>query len=142
MIVPAVSLRPVSDIPLVFILENFIISFQSRNDMGSQETTDARNIRESFLLFCCLKAGRHIRIQQHSQERKEGGERLQKVGWLDQDCNKCGRQLNSWDARLSKTLAYKYTCCESCIAGEYDMSAERLRDRMENYFGMRPCQGL
>ncbi len=110
--------------------------------MGSQETTDARNIRESFLLFCCLKAGRHIRIQQHSQERKEGGERLQKVGWLDQDCNKCGRQLNSWDARLSKTLAYKYTCCESCIAGEYDMSAERLRDRMENYFGMRPCQGL
>jgi hypothetical protein len=74
MIVPAVSLRPVSDIPLVFILENFIISFQSRNDTGSQETTDARNIRESFLLFCCLKAGRHIRIQQHSQERKEGGE--------------------------------------------------------------------
>ena len=55
--------------------------------MGSQETTDARNIRESF-------------------------------------------------------LAYKYPCCESCIAGEYDMSAERLRDRMENYFGMRPCQGL
>ena len=99
-------------------------------------------IRESFLLFCCLKAGRHIRIQQHSQGRKEGGERLQKVRWLDQDCNKCGRQLNSWDARLSKTLAYKYPCCESCIAGEYDMSAERLRDRMENYFGMRPCQGL
>ena len=74
--------------------------------------------------------------------RKGGGERLQKVRWLDQYCNKCGRQLNSWDARLSKTLAYKYPCCESCIAGEYDMSAERLRDRMEDYFGMRPCQGL
>ena len=81
-------------------------------------------------------------IEQHLQGRKEGGERLQKVRWLDQDCNKCGRQLNSWDARLSKTLAYKYPCCESCIAGEYDMSAERLRDRMEDYFGMRPCQGL
>ncbi len=99
-------------------------------------------IRKSFLLFCCLKAGRLMGIEQHSQGRKEGGERLQKVRWLDQDCNKCGRQLNSWDARLSKTLAYKYPCCESCIAGEYDMSAERLRDRMENYFGMRPCQGL
>ncbi len=61
---------------------------------------------------------------------------MQKVRWLDQDCNKCGRQLNSWDARLSKTLAYKYPCCESCIAGEYDMSAERLRDRMEDYFRM------
>ena len=100
-------------------------------------------IRKSFLLFCCLKAGRHIRIQQqHSQGRKEGEDRLQKVRWLDQDCNKCGKQLNSWEDRLSKTLAYKYPCCESCIAGEYDMSAERLRDRMENYFGMRPCQGL
>ena len=70
MIVPAVSLRPVSDIPLVFILENLIISFQSRNDTGSQEAADAKNIRESFLLFCCLKAGRHIGTEQHSQERR------------------------------------------------------------------------
>jgi hypothetical protein len=43
MIVPAVSLSPVSDIPLVFILENFIISFMSRNDIGSQQNADARN---------------------------------------------------------------------------------------------------
>ena len=138
MIVPAVSLRPVSDMTLVFILENFVISFQSRNDAGSQETVDARNkkVIPAFLLPESRKA------EQHSQGGKEGGERLQKVRWLDQDCNKCGRQLNSWDARLSKTLAYKYPCCESCIAGEYDMSAERLRDRMEDYFGMRPCQGL
>ena len=70
------------------------------------------------------------------------GEKKQKVRWLDQDCNKCGRQLNSWDARVSKTLAYKYACCESCIAEEYGMSAEALRKRMEDYFGMRPCQGL
>ncbi len=132
MTVPAVSLRPVSDIPLVFILENFIISFQSRNDTGSQETADARNkkVIPAFLLPESRKAYR------------EGEDRLQKIRWLDQDCNKCGRQLNSWDARLSKTLAYKYPCCESCIAGEYDMSAERLRGRMEDYFGMRPCQGL
>ena len=65
---------------------------------------------------------------------------MQKVRWLDQDCNKCGEQLNSWDARLSKPWRTNTRCCESCIAGEYDMSAERLRDRMENYFGMRPCQ--
>ena len=67
---------------------------------------------------------------------------MEKRRWLDQDCNKCGNQLNSWDARLSKALVYKYACCESCIAGEYDLSAEELRDRMEDYFGMRPCQGI
>ena len=52
MIVPAVSLRPVSGIPLVFILGNLIISFQSRNDTGSQETADARNkkVIPAFLL--------------------------------------------------------------------------------------------
>ena len=52
MIVPAVSLRLVSGIPLVFILGNFIISFQSRNDTGSQETADARNkkVIPAFLL--------------------------------------------------------------------------------------------
>ena len=141
MIVPAVSLRPVSDIPLVLFWKILLSLFRAGMTRVHRKLRTP-GIRKSFLLFCCLKAGRHIRIQQHSQERKEGGERLQKVRWLDQDCNKCGRQLNSWDARLSKTLAYKYPCCESCIAGEYDMSAERLRDRMENYFGMRPCQGL
>ena len=102
-------------------------------------------IRKSFLLFLLpesRKAYGDRTTFTRKKGRKEGGERLQKVRWLDQDCNKCGRQLNSWDARLSKTLAYKYPCCESCIAGEYDMSAERLRDRMEDYFGMRPCQGL
>ena len=141
MIVPAVSLRPVSDIPLVLFWKILLSLFRAGMTWVHRKLRTP-GIRKSFLLFCCLKAGRHIRIQQHSQERKEGGERLQKVRWLDQDCNKCGRQLNSWDARLSKTLAYKYPCCESCIAGEYDMSAERLRDRMEDYFGMCPCQGL
>ena len=55
MIVPAVSLRPVSDIPLVFILENFIISFQSRNDMGSQENADARNKKVIPAFFAAWK---------------------------------------------------------------------------------------
>ena len=65
-----------------------------------------------------------------------------KIRWLDQDCNICGKQLNSWDARLSKTLAYKFPVCEECIAKEYDMDKEALRSRMENFFGMRPCQGV
>ena len=65
-----------------------------------------------------------------------------KARWLDQYCNSCGEQLNSWDVRLSKTLAYRYPCCEKCIAKEYDKTAEELRDQMENFFGMRPCQGI
>ena len=65
-----------------------------------------------------------------------------KVKWLDKNCNLCEKRLNSWDARLSKTLAYKIPVCEQCIAKEYDMEVEALRKRMEDFFGMRPCQGL
>lgn len=32
--------------------------------------------------------------------------------------------------------------CESCIAKEYDMDVNAMRDRMEDFFGMRPCQGI
>lgn len=66
----------------------------------------------------------------------------EKVKWLDKECNICGEQLNSWDARLSKTLVYKIPVCEKCIAKEYDMDVNTLRDRMEDFFGMRPCQGI
>lgn len=66
----------------------------------------------------------------------------ERVKWLDKYCNLCGEQLNSWDARLSKTLAYKIPVCEKCIAKEYDMDVNALRDRMEDFFGMRPCQGI
>ena len=66
----------------------------------------------------------------------------EKVKWLDKYCNVCGEQLNSWDAGLSKTLAYKIPVCEKCIAKEYDMGVNALRDRMEDFFGMRPCQGI
>lgn len=65
-----------------------------------------------------------------------------KVKWLDQNCNNCGKQLNSWDAKLSKALAYKIPVCEKCIAKEYDIDVETLRSRMEDFFGMRPCQGV
>ncbi len=66
----------------------------------------------------------------------------EKVKWLDEYCNACGAQLNSWDSRLSKTLAYKIPVCEKCIAQEYDMDKDELRRRIEDFYGMRPCQGL
>lgn len=57
-------------------------------------------------------------------------------------CNKCSGELNSWDLRLSKALAYRYPLCENCIADEYGMDKKYFRNRMENYFGIRPCLGL
>ena len=67
---------------------------------------------------------------------------MAKVKWLDEECHICGECLNSWDARISKTLLYKNKTCEKCIAKEYDMDVEALRTRMEDYFDIRPCQGL
>ena len=67
---------------------------------------------------------------------------MDKVKWLNENCNSCGKQLNSWDARISKSLAYRLPCCESCIAKEYDKTADELREYFESYFGMRPCMGL
>lgn len=67
---------------------------------------------------------------------------VKKVKWIDEDCHMCNQRLNSWDARLSKTLLYKNKICEKCIAKEYDMDVEALRTRMEDYFDIRPCQGL
>lgn len=61
----------------------------------------------------------------------------------DEDtCNVCNGKLNSWDIRLSKTLAYDTPVCEGCIANEYDMPVDSLRSRMEDFFGIRPCQGI
>lgn len=57
-------------------------------------------------------------------------------------CNICDKELNSWDKRLSKTLAYKLPVCESCIAKEYDIDQDELRARMEDFFGIRPCIGI
>lgn len=67
---------------------------------------------------------------------------VKQVKWIDEDCHICNQRLNSWDARLSKTLLYKNKICEKCIAKEYDMDVEALRTRMEDYFDIRPCQGL
>lgn len=57
-------------------------------------------------------------------------------------CNSCDNELTSWDIRCSKALGYKNPVCETCIAKEYDKTIDELRDTFEEYFGMRPCQGL
>ena len=56
-------------------------------------------------------------------------------------CNICDKRLTSWDLRCSKVLGYKHPICERCIAKEYGMNTTQLRDRLEDFFGMRPCQG-
>lgn len=67
---------------------------------------------------------------------------MNKIKWLDKNCHSCGQQLNSWDMRLSKTLAYRFPVCEKCIAKEYDKEVDWLRDYFETAFGMRPCVGI
>lgn len=59
-----------------------------------------------------------------------------------QYCHSCGQELTSWEIRCSKALAYRNYVCEQCIAKEYDLTPDEFRDKLEDYFGMRPCRGL
>lgn len=65
-----------------------------------------------------------------------------KLTWIDESCHVCGKQLNSWDARCSKALAYRHKTCEACIAKEYDKTPDELRSILEHHFGMTPCLGI
>ena len=56
-------------------------------------------------------------------------------------CHKCGTQMNTWDMRLTKAFKTRNTC-EECFCDIYDMDKDAFRDRMENYFDMRPCKGI
>lgn len=56
------------------------------------------------------------------------------------ECAECDRELTRWDIQVSKTLAYKYPVCKYCMADEYDMKVEALEERMEHFYGIRPCQ--
>lgn len=62
--------------------------------------------------------------------------------YTGQYCNICDTELTSWDLKCSKALAYKSPVCEGCICKEYDKTTDELRDTMEEFFSLRPCQGL
>lgn len=67
---------------------------------------------------------------------------VNKLTWSDEECNECGKQLNSWDIRISKALLIVPHECEKCIAAEYGMTEDNLRARMREKFGMEPCKGI
>ena len=60
----------------------------------------------------------------------------------DLSCPVCGGRVNSWDKRCSRALGYKAIICEVCIAKEYEIDVEELRDTMSYYFGLTPCLGI
>lgn len=66
----------------------------------------------------------------------------QHVKWFDEYCEYCGEQVNSWDKRVANTLHFNFTICERCMAEEYGMTVDYLRDAMTRRFGMHPCEGL
>lgn len=66
----------------------------------------------------------------------------EKIKWLDEYCNECGNQINSWDKRCNKALAYQKPTCENCMAKEYGTTVDEFRQITEHYFGMRPCLGI
>lgn len=59
----------------------------------------------------------------------------------DRCCHKCGKQMNTWDVRLTKTFKV-FDTCEDCFCDIYDMDKDAFRERMEDYLGMRPCKGI
>ena len=66
-----------------------------------------------------------------------------KLHWYpDISCPVCGGEVNSWDKRCSRALGYKAIVCEACIAKEYGLTVEELRDTMKNHFGLITCPGI
>ena len=60
----------------------------------------------------------------------------------DISCPVCGGKVNSWDKRCSRALGYQQIVCECCIAKEYEIDVEELRDTMKEHFGLIPCPGI
>lgn len=66
-----------------------------------------------------------------------------KLHWYpDISCPVCDGEVNSWDKRCSRALGYKQIVCEKCIAQEYEIEVEELRDTMKEHFGLIPCPGI
>lgn len=65
----------------------------------------------------------------------------EKVRWLNKNCYYCGSRMNSWDNRLTKTFK-THDCCEECFCKIYGMKKDAFRKTMEEFWGIRPCQGI
>lgn len=67
-----------------------------------------------------------------------------KLIWYDDiPCPACGAdRISSWDKRVSRALQYKAIVCECCIAKEYGLTVEELRNIMLTVFGLVPCPGI
>ena len=66
-----------------------------------------------------------------------------KLSWYpDISCPVCNGKVNSWDKRCSRALGYQQIVCECCIAKEYEIDVEELRDTMKEHFGLIPCPGI
>lgn len=59
----------------------------------------------------------------------------------EKKCHQCDGVMNSWDERLTKTFKVKNTC-EKCFCKVYDLNKEEFRKTMENFYDIRPCQGI
>lgn len=64
-----------------------------------------------------------------------------KARMTEEICSGCKKQMNSWDVRLTKKFKVRNTC-ETCFCEIYGLSRTAFRERMLDYFGERPCQGL
>lgn len=66
------------------------------------------------------------------------------IRWYDDiPCPVCGvERTNSWEKRISRALGYKAIVCEECIAKEYGLTVEELRNVMQEHFGLLPCPGI
>lgn len=67
---------------------------------------------------------------------------MAKVKYIGQYCEYCGEELNTWDDRVRKALVFDFYICEKCIAEEYNVDKDYLRNVMAVRFGAHPCEGI
>lgn len=67
---------------------------------------------------------------------------MEKARLIGKYCEYCGDELNTWDDRVRKALAFDFDICENCIAEEYQINIDYLRKVMSDRFGAHPCEGI
>lgn len=67
-----------------------------------------------------------------------------RIVWYDGiPCPACGAErTNSWEKRICRALGYQAIVCEKCVAKEYGLTVEKLRETMREHFGLIPCPGI